>query len=605
MESKMLELVNITKDYPLVGNVVHALKGVSIKFRSSEFVSILGPSGCGKTTMLNIIGGLDRYTSGDLKIDGISTKDYTARDWDTYRNHKIGFVFQSYNLIQHLRVLQNVELALTISGVSPKEKREKAVKALERVGLKDEINKKPAQLSGGQMQRVAIARAIVNDPQIILADEPTGALDSATSVQVMDILKEISSDRLVIMVTHNADLANKYSSRIIKLLDGVKVSDSNPPGDDEIDEALKDAIVKKDDEMSLSKEKKNKRKKRSSMSLFTALSLSARNLVTKKFRTSLTTFAGSIGIIGIALVLSISNGFSKYMSKLERTTLASFPITVSSYALEVDTTATNYLPDMEGAFPDIGQIIPYEPENSFGGVNMHANMLTQDFVDYVKRMEAEHPDWAASVAYSQKVKMHVLTKTESNTYAKIDTANDSNLWWQELLDNGFVGSYYDILAGRLPQSKDELVLIVNSKNQITAQSLKALGFNPAISQGDGDYAPIDFSAIIGDASGNGAKELKLLTNDEYYKQTEGGLLFKELTTAEFEAAYNGAETTLKFVGIIRIKQTSDLVFFNSGVGYSPKLTHYVLEQAEKSKIAEAQAETYIDLLGDGEKLFEI
>ena len=319
----MLKLKNIVKEYPTGDSKVVALKGVSIEFRKSEFVSILGHSGCGKTTLLNIIGGLDQYTTGDLIIEGKSTKDFKDSDWDTYRNHSVGFVFQNYNLIPHQSVLSNVELALTLSGVSREERRERAKVALEKVGLGDQLGKKPNQMSGGQMQRVAIARALVNNPEILLADEPTGALDSETSVQIMDLLKEISKDRLVIMVTHNPELAERYSTRIIRLVDGKIVSDSDPYDSGEEQKA------------------KEKGKKKPSMSFFTALSLSMNNLLTKKVRTFLTSFAGSIGIIGIALILSLSNGFQAYIDAIQQETLTSYPISVDSATMDMTSMANS------------------------------------------------------------------------------------------------------------------------------------------------------------------------------------------------------------------------------------------------------------------------
>ena len=317
----MLKLDNITKEYLSGTSKVEALKGINIEFRKSEFVSILGPSGCGKTTLLNIIGGLDRYTNGDLSVNGKSTKEFKDRDWDSYRNHSVGFVFQNYNLIPHQTVLSNVELALTLSGVSKSKRREKAIKALESVGLKDQINKKPNQMSGGQMQRVAIARALVNDPEIILADEPTGALDTKTSVQIMEILKSISKDKLIIMVTHNPELAEKYSSRIIKVLDGKVIDDSNP-------------YKKEEDKNELTDDRKTKK---TSMSFFTALNLSLNNLMTKKGRTFLTSFAGSIGIIGIALILAISTGVQNYINKVEEDTLSSYPIIIEEQTIDYST----------------------------------------------------------------------------------------------------------------------------------------------------------------------------------------------------------------------------------------------------------------------------
>lgn len=338
----MLKLNNIKKNYETGNESVKALKGISIEFRENEFVSILGPSGCGKTTLLNIIGGLDHYTSGDLIIDGISTKKYKDRDWDTYRNHRIGFVFQNYNLISHQTVLSNVELALTLSGVDKQTRRKKAIEVLEKVGLKDQMHKKPNQMSGGQMQRVAIARALVNDPDILLADEPTGALDTKTSVQIMEILKEISKDRLIIMVTHNPELAQKYSTRIINLLDGEVTSDSKP-------------YSSKKEEKEKKKEEKKKAKK-TSMSFLTAMNLSLNNLMTKKGRTILTAFAGSIGIIGIALILSISNGVQQYINNVEEETLTSYPLTVQEETVEISDLITTLQPDADKEVHEDGKI---------------------------------------------------------------------------------------------------------------------------------------------------------------------------------------------------------------------------------------------------------
>ena len=338
----MLKLNNIKKNYETGNESVKALKGISIEFRENEFVSILGPSGCGKTTLLNIIGGLDHYTSGDLIIDGISTKKYKDRDWDTYRNHRIGFVFQNYNLISHQTVLSNVELALTLSGVDKQTRRKKAIEVLEKVGLKDQMYKKPNQMSGGQMQRVAIARALVNDPDILLADEPTGALDTKTSVQIMEILKEISKDRLIIMVTHNPELAKKYSTRIINLLDGEVTSDSKP-------------YSSKKEEKEKIKEEKKKAKK-TSMSFLTAMNLSLNNLMTKKGRTILTAFAGSIGIIGIALILSISNGVQQYINNVEEEALTSYPLTVQEETVEISDLITTLQPDADKEVHEDGKI---------------------------------------------------------------------------------------------------------------------------------------------------------------------------------------------------------------------------------------------------------
>lgn len=637
----MLELKSITKDYILSDTKVNALKGISVDFREHEFVAILGPSGCGKTTLLNIVGGLDSYTDGDLVIDGISTKEFKSRDWDTYRNQRIGFVFQNYNLIPHLSVLSNVELALTISGVNRKDKRRMSLEALAKVGLSEQVNKKPLQMSGGQMQRVAIARAIVNNPDIILADEPTGALDSQTSVQVMDILKEISNDRLVIVVTHNPELAQKYATRIITLLDGEVTSDSNPVTEEELSElkskaanpdmtAVSTASVEEvktdgsdtqinadetadggkgenisDGAMSADgtpKDNKVKRyKKKSSMSFFTSLALSAKNLVTKKLRTTLTVFAGSIGIIGIALVLSISNGFSLYMDDLEKTTLSSFPITISDIAISYDMNEAAETGFGSGTFPTSNTVKPYDPSGA-AGLEISSNILTDEYFNYIKKMEEDHPDWAASVAYERKVSMHLVTTNENTSDPYILVNNDSNSmtgsFWQELLADDFVNGYYDVLAGRYPQNEFELVLIVDSNNRIKTDTLKALGYSvTATSSAQGnavEYKDIDFSKFIGNSSGEGAKEFKLVLNDEYY--TKNGDYFTELAKSNYESVYNSDGDRLKIVGVLRIKQDSDLSFFSSGIGYLPSLTEYVLNSSVDSEIVVSQSGTFTDML---------
>ncbi|MGN0691052.1 MAG: ABC transporter ATP-binding protein, partial [Oscillospiraceae bacterium] len=372
----MLELKEIVKDYETGGEVVHALRGINIKFRDSEFVSILGPSGCGKTTTLNIIGGLDRFTDGDLIINGRSTKDYNDRDWDTYRNHSIGFVFQNYNLIPHQTVLSNVELALTLSGVPKAERRQRAKEALEKVGLGDQLNKKPSQMSGGQMQRVAIARALVNDPDILLADEPTGALDTETSVQIMEILKEISKDKLIIMVTHNPELAERYSTRIIRFIDGKMTGDSNP-FDGEYVPAEKPS------------ENKNKSKK-TTMSFGTALSLSTNNLMTKKGRTLLTSFAGSIGIIGIALILSISNGIQLYINRVQEDTLSSYPLTIQEETADMSAMMESMADKHEGEmYHPLDKIYSFNIMNSLMNT-MSEKIQTNNLADFKAYLEDEN-----------------------------------------------------------------------------------------------------------------------------------------------------------------------------------------------------------------------
>ena len=391
----MLKLNNIKKNYETGNESVKALKGISIEFRENEFVSILGPSGCGKTTLLNIIGGLDHYTSGDLIIDGISTKKYKDRDWDTYRNHRIGFVFQNYNLISHQTVLSNVELALTLSGVDKQTRRKKAIEVLEKVGLKDQMYKKPNQMSGGQMQRVAIARALVNDPDILLADEPTGALDTKTSVQIMEILKEISKDRLIIMVTHNPELAKKYSTRIINLLDGEVTSDSKP-------------YSSKKEEKEKIKEEKRKAKK-TSMSFLTAMNLSLNNLMTKKGRTILTAFAGSIGIIGIALILSISNGVQQYINNVEEETLTSYPLTVQEETVEISDLITTLQPDADKEVHEDGKIYSNDVMSEMMATmsaKVQSNNL-EAFKSYIESDETNIKDYTSAISYSYNLNLQI------------------------------------------------------------------------------------------------------------------------------------------------------------------------------------------------------
>ena len=411
----MLQLKNIVKDYGSGENVVHALKGVSINFRENEFVAILGQSGCGKTTMLNIVGGLDRYTDGDLIIDGVSTKKYSDVDWDAYRNVRIGFIFQSYNLISHINILSNVEMALTLSGVSSKERKERALKALEDVGLKDQAYKRPNQLSGGQMQRVSIARALINNPNIVLADEPTGALDSNTSIQIMDILKEISKDRLVIMVTHNPELASQYATRIIKLADGEKIDDTDPFDivEEPIDAKEGESLPIKEDRQ-LKKEKKKKLAK-TSMSFLTAIKLSFNNLMTKKGRTILTAIAGSIGIIGVALVLAISNGFSTYVDKMQTDMLAGYPIEIATQSYDYETllgflngegVPASDQAEME-EFPNTTNISSYDVDYlKTLETAIYKNTLDQEYMDYLNKMDKS---LYSSIYYDYAIKLNAIT----------------------------------------------------------------------------------------------------------------------------------------------------------------------------------------------------
>ena len=477
----MLKLEKITKDYKSGDSVVHALKGVSIEFRENEFVSILGQSGCGKTTLLNIIGGLDRYTSGNLIINGKSTKEFKDKDWDAYRNYSVGFVFQSYNLISHQTILSNVELALTLSGVSKKERRARAIEALKKVGLEEQIHKKPNQLSGGQMQRVAIARAIVNNPDIILADEPTGALDSKTSKQVMDILKEIAKDRLVIMVTHNAELAEEYSSRIIKILDGVITDDSNPY------------------ESGKKETNNSKEKRRTSIKFLTALSLSLNNLMTKKGRTILTSFAGSIGIIGIALILAISTGIQNYIDRVEEDTLSSYPISIEEATIDT----TSMLESMMQSSND--------DENTDDGKIHSQNIMTEmlstisnkvqsnnltEFKKYLEEENNEIVNNSNSIQYGYNLNLNLYKEDTSDGIVKVNPStvmeklgmggmaetqsNGISFMntdvWTEMLDNEeLLHSQYDLVAGAWPENYNEVVLIVDENNRVNDYVLYSLG----------------------------------------------------------------------------------------------------------------------------------
>ena len=488
----MLKLTDIVKSYSSGSNKVTALNGVNIEFRENEFVSILGPSGCGKTTMLNIIGGLDRYDSGDLSINQKSTKKFKDSDWDSYRNHSIGFVFQNYNLIPHQTVLSNVELALTLSGVSKSERRRRAKEVLEKVGLGDQLRKKPNQMSGGQMQRVAIARALVNDPEILLADEPTGALDSGTSVQIMDLLKEIAKEKLVIMVTHNPDLAEQYSSRIVRLLDGRITDDSNPynPGE---------YTATKSDSVTDGKKKKNKKTK-TSMSILTAFSLSLNNLMTKKGRTILTAFAGSIGIIGIALILSLSNGFQLYIDKAQEDTLSSYPLNIQKESVDLATMIAT-IQNERSAETDHDKDKVYSSTVMADLMNtMIAEAKTNNLKDFKKYIEQDEngkkmSDYTSAIQYSYDAPLNVFNADTSNGVIQVNpskilekmmpaqasgstsifTQNSDNFWSELLQNQELLNSQYDILAGRWPQSYNEVVIAVTEKNEISDVALYSLG----------------------------------------------------------------------------------------------------------------------------------
>ncbi len=642
-ENCALVLKNVVKNYGDDDNIVHALKGVSINFRKNEFVSILGPSGCGKTTLLNIVGGLDKYTDGDLLINGVSTKEYNDRDWDTYRNHSIGFVFQSYNLIPHQTVLKNVELALTLSGVGKNERRKRAEEALTRVGLKDQINKRPNQLSGGQMQRVAIARALVNNPDIILADEPTGALDTETSVQVMEILKEVSSDRLVIMVTHNPDLAEKYSSRIVKMLDGNIIGDSKP-----LEE------VKPIETQKVIKEKRVKKVKKPTMSFWTAFKLSLNNLFTKKGRTVLTSFAGSIGIIGIALILAVSQGTTGYINYVQETTLSSYPITIETESMDLTSLMESFMGiDSNSSAHDKDAVyenpILIEMANALTTTGTSKNDLKsfKTFLDNeLKDKDSALHSAVSGVQYTYDMDLQIYTKDSNGVLLKSDTAelmtevltkyvqglmnngafmggfdaDSSNMsaitsfmpgasgMWKELLSgtdgnliNKLIYDQYELIdGGSWPNDYDEVVLIVNENNEIDDLTLYALGL---ISKDD-VYEMIDASSRGETIERNGVKytyeQLRnmkfkaVLPADKFQNRGDG--VYIDTSDLLLESIYERS-LELKITGIIRPKANADVTMLSSGIGYTKLLTEYIINKAEESEVVKAQkANTKVDIL---------
>lgn len=554
----MLELKNIKKSYNTGSFSQQALKGINLQFRKSEFVAILGASGSGKTTLLNIIGGLDRYDSGDLIINNKSTKKFKDNDWDSYRNNCIGFVFQSYNLIGHISVLENVEMGMTLSGISVKKRRKKALEVLDKVGLSSHVYKRPNQLSGGQMQRVAIARALANDPDIILADEPTGALDSTTSVQIMELIKEISKDKLVIMVTHNAELASDYASRIINLKDGKLISDSNPIKNNKNDAKFK---IKK-----------------TAMSYMTALKLSFNNILNKKGRTLLTAFASSIGIIGIALILSLSNGFDIQIKKFERDTLSVMPIMISEQSMNMDEeTIKSLQKDMYETSNDFPDNLEVYPKSSVMTEMTYKNVITKDFVDYIEKIDN---NLIGGVSYTRSLGINVIT----DKYTTFQFTYLNSLAYPRKFnnDNTVIEETYDLLYGKLPENKNELVLVINSKNNLDKDLLNSLGF-------DGEKDSISFEEIVN-------KEFKLVLNDDYYKEL--GSYFTLNT--DFKSLYDGGET-LKIVGILRGKEDKKIVAANSsGIMYTEELVKYIIEKNKESKIVKLQESADYNVL-TGEK----
>ncbi len=553
----MLELKHIKKSYTTGTFTQHALKDVSLKFRKNEFVVILGPSGSGKTTMLNIIGGLDRYDSGDLVINGKSTTKFRETDWDSYRNNCIGFIFQSYNLISHISVLDNVEMGMTLSGINQKRRRKKALEVLERVGLKEHAHKKPNQLSGGQMQRVAIARALANNPDIILADEPTGALDSDTSISVMELIKEIAKEKLVIMVTHNPELAKKYATRIVEFKDGELLDDSNPVLDDE---KLLDKF----------------KIKRTAMNFRTALRLSFNNIKTKKGRTILTSFASSIGIIGIALILSLSNGFDKQIDIFERDTLSNMPIMVSTQAVNMKN--VNFEKVDREEYTNKKEIYPVLSDME---KMKHTNNITDEYINYVKKIDK---DLVSGITFSRLTNLNIITKV-NDTYKPLGLNSNNFVTIPEKQDYSFSGSvidnYYDLIYGKIPDKKDELLLIVDNKNQLDSTILEALGFSK-------DKDLYTFDDVL-------KAELKIVFNNDYYKNKNG--LFTINT--DLKQVYNSKNSMqLKIVGIIRGKEGKEMMTGESGLSYSSKLTDYVVSINKDSDIVKSQKKADYNILSN-------
>lgn len=615
----MLTLHDIRKDYGTDADAVHALRGVTLHFRPHEFVAILGPSGCGKTTLLNIIGGLDHYTAGDLVIGGTSTKEYRDRDWDTYRNHRVGFIFQSYNLIPHQSVLANVELALTLSGVSRAERRARATEALTRVGLADQVKKKPGQMSGGQMQRVAIARALVNDPEIVLADEPTGALDTGTSEQIMGLLAEIADRKLIVMVTHNPDLAERYATRIIRVLDGQVVSDSNPydgvseevavpaaVAADAAGEAARgaEAAVTEDaagEKPGKTKKAKKAKRQKTSMSFFTALSLSLNNLMTKKTRTFLTSFAGSIGIIGIALILALSNGISLFIDKVQEDTLSSYPVEVTRETMDLSAMLSAFSGAGNDDFsPEDGYIYSNDQLTGFANA-MLDGYRENDLVAFRKYIESDqsHLKEHATVQYKYSVKPQMYYRLEDGSYLGVNPSEvmtklmkylgmsssmTSMNAWSEMIDNrDLLESQYDVLAGQWPTNYDEVVLVADKNHRISDLVLYALGLKDpdelmqmlaGTERVEADGKKWSYDDLLG-------LTYKCIIPADYYRYDETTGTYKDLrkeTGSALKTVISGG-FDVKIVGIVAASPDATATSIGGAIGYTSALTRRVIDLA--------------------------
>lgn len=563
----MLEIKKINKSYRIGDYKQQVLKNVSIKFRKNEFVSILGHSGSGKTTLLNLIGGLDRYDSGDIIINGKSTKNFKDKDWDAYRNNSIGFIFQSYNLIGHISILDNVEMGMTLSGISKKERRKKALEALNRVGLSSHIHKKPNQLSGGQMQRVAIARALANDPDIILADEPTGALDTSTSTSIMELIKEISKDKLVIMVTHNEEIAKEYSNRIIRLSDGEVQEDSNPV------EKVKD--------------NKDYHLKKTSMSFITALNLSLRNIITKKGRTLLTAFASSIGIIGIALILSLSNGFDKQIEKFENETLTNYPITISKGTMENTEEIMNSL-SSGGKYPDENYV--YKQKLDLASMT-HMNNIDEEYMEYINNIDKSLVD---GISYTRLSVMNInlLVKSEKTKMVNFGTSLNSMITIPKTFnsENNYLITNYDLLYGSYPVDKTDVLLVVSSDNEVSEKVLENLGL-------DTNNEKYSFDSIIN-------KELVYVINDNLYTKVKYGNKTIYMMKDNYDELYDmEGNIKLKISGIVRLKENVKTGMFSPGIVFKDELGELIYEKNKDSKIVNAQKDKNYFIL-NGEQFSE-